>query len=66
MAFYDTDGKTIIPMEKQPYYIHDTFGLRTLDKTKRLTLRNVPGLCHVDWIQNEKIIANYVLPCLED
>jgi len=66
MAFYDSDGETIVPMEKQAYYIYDTFGLRTLDKTNRLTLQNVPGLCHVAWIHDENVIAKYVLPCLED
>jgi len=65
-AFYDSDGETIIPMEKQEYYIHDTFGLRTLDKTHRLSLKNVPGLHHVAWIQDRDVIAKYILPCLED
>jgi len=66
MGFYDSDGETIVPMEKQLYYTQDTFGLRTLDKTHRLTLRNIPGLSHVDWIRNADVIAKHVIPCLED
>ena len=66
MAFFDTDGQTIVPMERQSYYIQDSFGLRSLDKSGRLTLKNVPGLNHVSWIRDADIIAKYVLPCLED
>ena len=65
-GFYDSDGETIVPMEKQEYYLKDTFGLRTLDDSDRLTLKNVPGKVHVDWLFDSDLIEEYVLPCLED
>jgi len=66
MGFFDSDGESIIPMEKQEYYTQDTFGLRTLNEDGRLTLTTVPGVSHVDWIYNENIVEKYILPCLED
>jgi len=66
MAFFDTDGQSIVPMEKQLYYVQDTFGLRTLDESGRLTVRNIPGVSHVDWVRDADTISQYVLPLLED
>jgi len=66
MAFFDTDGQSIVPMEKQIYYLQDTFGLRTLAESNRLTLQNVPGVPHPSWISDVDVITQYVLPCLED
>jgi len=66
MGFFDSDFKTVLPMEKQQYYIDDTFGLRTLDESNRLTLKNIPGVPHPAWIQDTDVISQYILPCLED
>jgi len=63
-GFYDEDEKTIIPMEKQRYYIEDTFGLQTLDKSGRLTLTQVSGQTHGSWLHDEYLLKNYVIPLL--
>lgn len=62
--FGDGDLSTIIPMSKQDYYIEDTFGLRTLDETGRLSLIRVPGVLHVDWVSDDSVIREHVLPLL--
>jgi len=66
MGFFDSDGETIIPMEKQVYYTQDTFGLRTLAESNRLTVQNFPDVPHPSWVQDADVISQYVLPCLED
>jgi len=65
-GFYDTDGETIIPMEKQRYYIDDTFGLRTLAESGRVTMTMVPGKTHGSWIHDIEMIKKYVAPVLVD
>jgi len=65
-GFYDADGKTIVPMEKQQYYIEDTFGLKTLAESNRLTLTMVPGKSHGSWMHETEMIEKYVAPCLVD
>ena len=65
-GFYDEDGKTIIPMEKQKYYIDDTFGLKTLHESGRLTLIEVANKSHGSWLYNRELIKEHVLPNLED
>jgi len=66
LGFWDTDGQTVVPMEKQNYYIQDTFGLRTLKETNRLTTTTVSGRSHNSWLEEEDLIVQYVLPALED
>ena len=65
-GFWDKDGKTVIPMEKQNYYTQDTFGLRTLKESGRLTVTNVPNRSHISWMIEEDLIVQYILPALED
>eukprot|EP00927_Polykrikos_kofoidii_P026049 TRINITY_DN23279_c0_g1_i4.p1 TRINITY_DN23279_c0_g1~~TRINITY_DN23279_c0_g1_i4.p1 ORF type:complete len:548 (-),score=60.91 TRINITY_DN23279_c0_g1_i4:220-1626(-) len=43
------------PMQEHAFYINDTFGLRTLDMSGRLTVELVPDVWHGDWIHNETI-----------
>ena len=66
MGFWDTDGQTVYPMQKQEYYIKDTFGLRTLCETNRLSLTNVPNKSHQSWLLEDNLMAEYIFPCLED
>jgi len=66
LGFWDTDGQTVVPMEKQNYYVQDTFGLRTLKESNRLTLTSLPNRAHGSWIVEEDVILQYVLPALED
>jgi len=66
LGFFDADGTTVLPLEKQEYYIQDTFGLRTLKESNRLTLTSLPGRSHGDWLLQQDIIEQYILPCLED
>jgi len=64
LGFWDTDGQSIVPLEKQSYY--DTLGLRTLKDSGRLTLTSLPNRAHGSWIVEEDVIMQYVLPALED
>ena len=66
LGFWDTNGQSVVPMEKQNYYVQDTFGLRTLNETNRLTLTSLPNRAHGSWIVEEDVILQYVLPALED
>ena len=62
-GFVDATG-AITPMEQQPVYQSDTFGLQTLDESGRLNLTVVPGARHADWTGNEDLITTWVLPHL--
>jgi len=66
LGFWDTDGQNVVPMEKQNYYVQDTFGLRTLKETNRLTLTSVSGRSHNSWLEEEDLIMQYIIPALED
>jgi palmitoyl-protein thioesterase len=59
----DTSGR-MVPMVEQPYYLADTFGLRTLDSSGRLNITVVPNVTHEDWTGDADIIKEYVLPHL--
>lgn len=54
----------IQPMEQQPLYTGDTFGLRTLNETGRLLVQTPAGVPHSGWIDDEATFAQYVLPHL--
>ena len=60
-GFPDEHGN-ILNMTQQPFYVNDTFGLRTLHETGRLNLTIVPGVTHNDWTGNDDVILKYVLP----
>jgi palmitoyl-protein thioesterase len=45
-GFYDENMK-IVPMEQQEVFQKDTFGLRTLNLTRRLIINNIPKVEHL-------------------
>jgi palmitoyl-protein thioesterase len=63
-GYYAEDMKTIVPMSQQPYYIHDSFGLRTLDSQGGLHFLNVTGYDHFQWIREKDVFDSYILPYL--
>lgn len=64
-GFYAPGSDTeILPMEQQDVYIHDTFGLRTLHESGRLTVKTVPGVRHLDWLTSKTVFEQHVLELL--
>ena len=61
--FWDDDMKTI-PMETQPFYINDTFGLRTAIETKKAHRTAVDNVKHQEWIEREDIFTDYLVDLL--
>ena len=45
-------------------YKNDTFGLQTLDKQGKLFARAYEGVVHDDWIHNQEVMDQYVVPWL--
>ena len=62
-SFYAPDG-SVVPMEKQPFFVKDTFGLRTLQSSGRLVVKAVAGVHHDDWIYDPAVIRDIVVPLL--
>ena len=60
-GFWDGNG-SMLNITEHPFYVNDTFGLRSLDESGRLELTVVPGVKHADWTGNESIIRKFVLP----
>ena len=52
-------------MEAMDYYVHDTFGLRTLDETGRLVIMTPGNVSHAAWIHDQATVETYVLPQLD-
>ncbi|XP_065136797.1 lysosomal thioesterase PPT2-A-like isoform X2 [Paramisgurnus dabryanus] len=50
-GFYD-DNETVVEMEKQEYYLRDTFGLKTLDSKGAVVKCVVPNVRHTSWHSN--------------
>jgi len=42
-GFYDTDGKSIVPMEKSIEYTSDVLGLKTLNEAGKIKMISFPG-----------------------
>ena len=61
--FWDDDMKAI-PMETQPFYINDSFGLRTAIETNKAHRISVDGVLHSEWIEREDIFTEYVMDIL--
>ena len=59
----DADG-TMQPVEAQPWYASDQFGLKTLKESGRLNFTIVPNATHGDWTGSSTYITNYILPHL--
>ena len=51
----------IIPMHETQIYIDNTFGLKTLDETGRITKKSIEG-AHLDWKDDD--IKNIFVPGL--
>ncbi|XP_034178639.1 palmitoyl-protein thioesterase 2 isoform X3 [Osmia lignaria lignaria] len=63
-AYYDTN-ETVIEMRDRDIYKDDLIGLKTLDKSDRLTLITVPNVPHYEWHRNVSIVDDYLLPYLD-
>ena len=55
----------VVEMEAMDYYVHDTFGLRTLDETGRLVIMTPANVSHAAWIHDQATVETYVLPQLD-
>jgi hypothetical protein len=51
-------------MDSQPFYVNDSFGLKTLKERGALHVEVVDGVDHAAWIEREHIMITYVLPHL--
>lgn len=60
---FDENG-VYVPMERQPVFVSDTFGLRTLNESGRLFVGVVEGKHHSAWEHDEQTWEQYVLPHL--
>eukprot|EP00727_Mastigamoeba_balamuthi_P006296 m51a1_g2287 hypothetical protein (92) ;mRNA; f:402051-404750 len=56
---------SMVPMQKQRFYVEDTFGLRTMDEQGRLTLTAVDGVSHTEWHDSEDLFIKYFDPILQ-
>lgn len=63
-AYYD-DNETVIEMRDRDIYKDDLIGLKTLDKSGKLTLITVPNVPHYEWHKNVSIVDDYLLPYLD-
>eukprot|EP00727_Mastigamoeba_balamuthi_P006295 m51a1_g2286 hypothetical protein (293) ;mRNA; f:400487-401587 len=64
-GFWDADFQSMVPMQKQRFYVEDTFGLRTMDEQGRLTLTAVDGVSHTEWHDSEDLFIKYFDPILQ-
>lgn len=63
-GYYDLN-ETVIEMKDRDIYKRDLFGLKTLDKAKKLHFVTIPGVNHFQWHMNLSVIDNYILPHLD-
>jgi palmitoyl-protein thioesterase len=61
-GFWNTDFETVIPMDQQPVFTQDLFGLQTMYTQGRMSLYTVPGVGHTAWHDDESIFTKYLLP----
>eukprot|EP01105_Mastigella_eilhardi_P011943 TRINITY_DN2749_c0_g1_i2.p2 TRINITY_DN2749_c0_g1~~TRINITY_DN2749_c0_g1_i2.p2 ORF type:complete len:190 (+),score=57.55 TRINITY_DN2749_c0_g1_i2:381-950(+) len=61
--FYD-EKENRNNMTNQPYYVSDSFGLKTLDERGGLTRVEVPHVHHAEWLHTESLFTEYMLPLL--
>ena len=54
----------LVPMESQDFYIHDTFGLRTLYEQNKVVNVTVPNVFHTHWHEDIDVIQKHVIPYL--
>ncbi|XP_064616130.1 lysosomal thioesterase PPT2-A-like [Liolophura sinensis] len=62
-AFYN-ENETVVEMKNQPWYIHDWFGLKTLDQRGAIHKYEIPGVEHVHWHSNKTVFECCILPWL--
>ncbi|PNF32079.1 Lysosomal thioesterase PPT2-like protein [Cryptotermes secundus] len=62
---YFDENEEVMEMRDRKVYVLDKFGLKTLDKKRRLTLIEVNGVSHLDWHTNETVIDKYIIPFLK-
>jgi len=62
-GYWDAN-KTMLNMTQTEIWKQDTIGLKKLDDAGRLHVQSVKNIRHNDWIRNESIIKQYVLPWL--
>jgi hypothetical protein len=64
-GFIAADFKTCLPIETQPVFTANTFGLHTALLQGKLFLHQVPGLKHSDWLVNKQdVVRTQVFPLL--
>jgi len=63
-GFWDANG-TMVNLTDTRIWKEDLIGLRKLDDAGRLHVQSVKGVRHNDWIHNESIIEQYILPWLK-
>jgi len=63
-GFYNKN-ETVVDMRDRVEYRRDLFGLKTLDKDRKIVRITVPGVQHLQWHRNLSVIDNYILPNLD-
>lgn len=59
-----SNSSRLIPMKQQPVYTEDWFGLRSLHAAGRLTLTQVAGVVHHEWLSRKDVFDHYLEPLL--
>lgn len=54
----------LVPMDRQDFFINDTFGLRTLYEQNKVVNISVPNVFHTHWHENIDVIRKHVIPYL--
>ncbi|XP_014247652.1 lysosomal thioesterase PPT2 homolog [Cimex lectularius] len=62
---FDGNETTVKEMRDQDFYQNDSFGLKTLDKKKRLFIHSLSGNSHFEWHTNLTVIDKYIIPYLD-
>lgn len=62
-GFYDANNK-MRPMEAQPEYLLNNFGLRSLDERGDLHVIAAAGVRHSQWIESKEVFIRHILPTL--
>eukprot|EP01102_Stenamoeba_stenopodia_P010371 TRINITY_DN3116_c0_g1_i4.p2 TRINITY_DN3116_c0_g1~~TRINITY_DN3116_c0_g1_i4.p2 ORF type:complete len:131 (-),score=28.07 TRINITY_DN3116_c0_g1_i4:38-430(-) len=65
-ALFDffSEDENRVSMFNQTIYTDDLFGLKTLYESNRLNRTAVDGVEHSEWLSNQQLFLEYVLPLL--
>lgn len=63
-GFY-SDNETALPMEEQPWYVNDAFGLKTLNRRGAVHRYTISDVEHLQWHRNLTIFKCCILPWLQ-